>query len=354
MAFLEIKNVALAGIAACVPETIEENNSLPLFNGDEAEKFIASTGIERRRVARNNLCASDLCFKAAEKLIADVGWQKEDIDCLIFVSQTPDYILPATSCILQNRLGLSEDCYTLDISLGCSGWVYGLSVITSLLASGTMKKGLLLAGEIASGPCSPKDKTTYPIFGDAGTATAIVFDEGSAGFKFHLASDGGGHKAIIIPDGGFRSRVNPQSFVMEEIEPGVERSRLNTVLEGMDVFSFGISKVPETVSKLIDHYKLAPTEIDYFVFHQANRFLNEKVRKKLKLEESKVPYSLKDFGNTSSATIPLTMVTSLSHNVTHDKCAFVCCGFGVGLSWASVYFETQSLICSPLLEYCND
>lgn len=350
MPFLETIHVKLVGLAACVPKKVEENNTLAIFVGDEADKFIASTGIERRRLANDSLCTSDLCFEAAEQLIKDLAWEKSSIDCLIFVSQTADYILPATSCILQDRLGLSENCYTLDISLGCSGWIYGLSVISALLCNGNMKKGLLLVGDIASGSCSPNDKTTYPLFGDAGTATAIEFDKNSDGFKFHLATDGSGHKAIIIPDGGFRNKTNMDSFTMEKIEPGVERSRLNTVLEGMDVFSFGITKVPETVNKLLEHFSLDKEAVDHFVFHQANFFLNEKIRKKLKLPESKLPYSLKDFGNTSSATIPLTMITALHNELTKTKLHVIAVGFGVGLSWGSVYFETDSIICSDLIE----
>lgn len=348
MAFLETKNVKIAGLSACVPKDIEENREYTNLTPDEAEKLIASTGIERRR-RTHNLCASDLCYEAAEKIIRDLGWKKDSIDALIFVTQSHDYIFPATSCILQDRLGLSEECYTLDIALGCSGWVYGLSVISSLLSTGNMKRGLLLSGEV-SHLCSPQDKSTYPLFGDAGTATAVEFDENAKDFCFHHGTDGSGYKAIIVEDGGCRNIPNPKSFEMKEIEPGIIRSRFNTVLDGMDVFSFGISTVPKVINKFLEHYTINKDSIDYFVFHQANLFLNEKIRKKLSIPEERVPYSLKNFGNTSSATIPLTLITELRNEIEHETHSFVGCGFGVGFSWATVAFELDHVVVSDLVE----
>ncbi len=352
MAFLDVKNVRITGLSACVPKKSEEIASLSILQENEAEKLIVSTGIERRRVADKGMCTSDLCFKAAEQLIADLSWNKNDIDCLIFVTQTPDYFTPATSCILQDRLGLSEECYTLDISLGCSGWVYGLSALSSLLSSGNMKKGLLLVGDITLAGCSPKDKSTYPLFGDAGSATALEFVQGADGFKFHLGTDGSGHKAIYVPDGCLAGRnpVNVNSFTMEKVEPGIERNRLSTILDGMDVFSFGITKVPETVDETIEYFSLKKEKVNFFIFHQANKFLNEKIRKKLQLPQEKVPYSLKDFGNTSSATIPLTMATELKKQLESKKLSMLACGFGVGLSWGTVAFETDKIVVSELVE----
>ncbi|WP_455665227.1 ketoacyl-ACP synthase III [Phocaeicola sp.] len=352
MAFLHTTNLSIKGIAACVPKMVEENRESSVFHStEECEKFIQTTGIERRRRAADSICTSDLCLAAAEKLLIDLKWQKETVDCLIFVTQTPDYILPATSCILQNKLGLNEDCYTLDISLGCSGWVYGLSVLSSLLTSGMMKRGILLCGDTTLKPTSSLDKSAWPLFGDAGTATAIEYDTDSPmGFQFHLATDGSGYKAIIIPDGGYRNQVNASSFNVYKQEDGIARNRLQTILNGMDVFSFGISKAPQSINKLLEHINKDKCDVDYFLFHQANLFMNEKIRKKLKLKEIQVPYSLKDYGNTSSATIPLTLVTQLQSILQKTKLSHVGCGFGVGLSWGSVYFETEKIVCPNLIE----
>lgn len=352
MAFQIIEKVAIKGISACVPARKENNVTLPLFNSrEEADKFIEVTGVSFRHLVKDSgLCTSDLCYSAAMKLMAELNWKPEDIDCLIFVSQTADYILPATSCILQGRLGLSTDCYAMDISLGCSGWVYGLSVIASIISGGSMKKGLLLVGDTTSITKSPKDKSTYPLFGDAGTATALEYDDKAEKMMFNFGTDGNGYEAIMIPDGGFRNFFNENSFREEEIEPGITRHKLHSILNGPAVFTFGISKAPKTVNAIIEHFGLSKESIDFYVFHQANLFMNEKIRTKLKIEPNKVPYSLGEYGNTSSASIPLTIVTRLESDLHNEKKTLLACAFGVGLSWASVVFEVSGLRCPAIIE----
>ena len=349
MAFFEINNIKISGIAACVPKQMESNEDFAILTQEEREKLIQTTGIKQRRISEENCCTSDLCFFAAEQIIESLKWDKAEIDCLIFVTQTPDYILPATSCILQKRLGLKSDCYVLDVSLGCSGWIYGLSTIASFLSSSGLEKGLLLAGDTISKICSKKDKSTYPLFGDAGTATAVERSEKSK-LQFQTSVNGDGFETIIIQDGAYRNIASQDSFISKQIEDGIYRNRLQLVLDGMDVFSFGISKAPQSVNSLIDHFGLNKDTIDYFVFHQANLFMNENIRKKLKLPKEKVPHSLKDFGNTSSATIPLTIVTQLGEDLSNSKKEIIACGFGVGLSWGSVHFTTENIICSKLVE----
>jgi len=349
MALLSIKNIALKGIASCVPKKVEDNSSLKVFKGDEAEKFSASTGIYRRRVAEKDSTTSDLCYHAAEKILESLYWEKESVECLIFVTQTPDYILPATSCILQDRLGLSVETYTLDISLGCSGWVYGLATISQIMSASGMKRGLLLVGDTITKFCSKDDKSSYPLFGDAGTATAFEYLEGSE-FKIHTATDGSGYRAIIIPEGGYREVVNESSLNKINYEEGITRNGVELALNGLDVFVFGISKVPQSVNLLLDKIGVERDKVDYFLFHQANMFMNEKIRKKLKLIPEQVPYSLENFGNTSSATIPLTMTVKIREQLEKEKLKLIACGFGVGLSWATVYFETDGIVCPELIE----
>lgn len=349
MAFFEIKNVRIVGLSTCVPKTIRENRQLDILSENESNKLISSIGIERRRMASEGICSSDLCFEAANKLIEELNWNKGDIDCLIFVSQTPDYILPATSCILQNRLGLKEECFALDISSGCSAWSDGLSVIVPLLSSGQMKKGLLLIGDILTSMCSSSDKISY-LLGDSGTVTALEFEEGAEGFKFHTGTDGSGYDAIIIHDGGFRNPFSSDSLTMREIKPGLKRNKLNLLMNGMDVFSFGIDKAPKSVKGLLEHHFLTKEDIDFYIFHQANLNLNETIRRKLKLPQEKVPYSLNNFGNTGCASIPLTMTTMLGDELRNEKLRFLTCGFGTGLSWGSVIFETSSVVCPDLIE----
>ena len=348
MAFLEFKNVRIAGIAAGVPKQIFSNlhpDESDCISSEYApEDFVQVTGVEERHVS-DTLTTSDLSYEAAERLIVDLGWNKDDIGAIIFVSQTADYWLPATSCILQERLGLSKECYASDCTLGCSGWVYGLSQIAALMSTGEIKKALLLVGDAKK----RIEATHDPLFGHAGTATAIEFKDGASGFQFHFGTDGSGYDAIIIPDGGSRNQVSPKSFETEEVD-GKMMNRLQTRMKGMDVFSFGITTAPKSVKKLGEHYGFNYLDADYFVFHQANMKMNNMIVKKLKLDTAKVPSCMYHFGNTSSASIPLTIVTQLKGKFEDTPTKFVCCGFGVGLSWGTVAFETSNIIISDLVE----
>ena len=348
MAFLRIKNVSVVGMSACVPSDILKTEDI--YKWDGCESFIGTTGIKQKRCAPIDVCSSDLCVKAAEKLIDDLGWERAAIDAVVFVSQTPDYVLPSTAPIIQDRLGLGSHCFTLDISLGCSGWVYALSVLGALMQNGTIRKGLLLAGDTPLKLCSPDDKSTYPIFGDAGTVTALEYDEGAEGLSFVLYSDGTGYKDIIVPDGG-RNRISPDSLENVQVGDGIVRSRVNVEMDGMSVFAFGISKVPKIVNELAGHFGVNKDDVNLFGFHQANLFMNEKIRKKLKLSEEKVPYCIDEFGNTSCASIPLALVTRCRERLKNEFLKHIDCGFGVGLSWGAVYYVTNKIVCPELIEY---
>lgn len=350
MAFSKTFNVKIKGLAACVPKRIVENKDYPFFEEGEYEKFVASVGIERRRIVDPGTCTSDLCFAAAEQLIKELGWQKSEIDILVFVSHTADYKLPATSCILQNRLGLPNSCMTLDISLGCSGYIHGLKVISSLLSSGDVKKGLLLAGNTQSVYASLEDKSVYPLFADAGTATALEYDDNSGEMFFEFGTDGSGYQSIIVPDGGCRNPVNQESFIVTDYGNGIKRSKLHEGLDGMEVFSFGILRAPQSVNSLLEKFSISKDNIDYFLFHQANKFMVERIRKKLNIPIEKVPYNIRDFGNTSCATIPLLMVTNMKDELMNRQLSLLLCGFGVGLSWGSAIFRTKNVICPDLIE----
>lgn len=353
MAFQKIQNVRLAGISVCVPDHVVDNSKLEMLgSSDDIAKFINTTGIAKRHTVGNEkICTSDLCFQAAEKLIEDLNWVKSEIDCLIFVTQTPDYILPSTSCILQDRLGLSTECFAMDISLGCSGWVYGLATISQFLASGNFNKGLLLVGDTVTVTKSDRDKSTYPLFGDAGTASALEFKPEASPMYFHTATDGSNHKAIIIEDGGFRNFFNEASLKVAEREPGIFRNNLQSHLNGTDVFIFGITKAPKSILSLLEKFEIDKEVVDYFILHQANLLMTDKIRKKINVAESKVPYSLDEYGNTSSASIPLTIVARLRNQMMNEKQKIVSCGFGVGLSWATVYFETDGIVCPEIIKF---
>lgn len=348
MAFLQFRNARIAGMAAGVPQNVVDTFSLKqgedISSDYTPEAFFESTGIKQRHISET-LCTSDLCFAAAEKLIASLGWDKSEIEAIIFVSQTPDYIVPATACILQDKLGLKKECYAEDISLGCSGWVYGLSNAASLVSTGMIKKALLLTGDAKKRAPMPKD----PLFGDAGTATAIEYSDNSEGFFFHFGTDGSGYDAILIPDGGSRNQVTPESFELQEYD-GKLQHNLQTRMKGMDVFSFGITTAPKSIKRLAERFNFDFHDADYYIFHQANMKMNNQIVKKLKLPIEKVPSCMHEFGNTHSASIPLTIVSQLKGQFEEKPTKFICCGFGVGLSWGTVAFETKNVVIPELVE----
>ena len=351
MAFLEIKKVAVRGISACVPKNIVENASIYEERWGGYEQFLATTGIAKHRNSPADVCSSDMCEKAAEKLLNSLEWEKDTVDALVLVSQTPDfYNVPPTSTVLQDRLALPSKCYTLDIALGCSGWVYGMSVLSSLVQSGSIKRALLCAGDTPTKFCASTDKSTFPLFGDAGTVTALEYDEGADPMQFAMFSDGSGYKAININSGGYRNPVTEGAFQLKEHGEGKVRNGLNLEMDGESVFVFGISKAPKAIKALCEEYGVDMNAIDLFTFHQANLFMNEKIRAKLKIAPEKVPYSLQEFGNTSCASIPLTMVTRCKDMLENQKVNHIACGFGVGLSWGAIHLTTGNVVIPQLIE----
>lgn len=345
MAFLKFNNVRIAGLSTAVPKKIVSNISAQSADGVtyDAADFISTTGVRERR-NDPSILTSDLCCAAAERLILDLGWDKKDIEAIIVVTQTGDFIIPATSCIIQHRLELSKECFSEDIGLGCSGWVYGLSTISALVQNGDIRKALLLAGD--TGHFSPDDDL---LFGSAGTATAIEFSHDATPLYFNTGTDGSGYDAIIIPDGGARNPFSSSSLKTFEVDGHVYNS-IQTQMKGMDVFSFGISTAPKSIKNLCSHYDLELQSIDYLVLHQANKKMNDIIVKKLKFSPDRAPLSLDEFGNTSCASIPVTLTTRLKDRLAMDHCKLLVCGFGVGLSWGTCCFETDKITISNLVE----
>jgi 3-oxoacyl-[acyl-carrier-protein] synthase-3 len=351
MAIFEIPDIKIAGLAAIVPKNEISNMDYKWISEKERLQLIKVTGIEKRRAVVGLVATSDLCMVAAEKLIEELNWDKKDIDILIFVTQSRDYLIPSTSTIIQDRLGLPKSCIAMDISMGCSGYVYGLSVITSLMKTSGIKKGLLLVGDITTINASYRDKSTYPLFGDAASVTALEYSEKCGDFKFNLQTDGSGHKAIMIPDGGMRNFVDSNSLKFKRYSKGVIRKRIQLALDGIEVFNFSLREVSPNVKALIEFAEENIDNFDSFVFHQANMLINESIRKRLKLPKEKVPYTLSKYGNTSSGSIPLTMVSELREELRNKKMKLLLSGFGVGLSWGSVILSTDKIIVPELIEY---
>ncbi|GIV33404.1 MAG: 3-oxoacyl-ACP synthase [Chitinophagales bacterium] len=350
MALFALKNARFCGVASCVPVHTESNYDLPLLTPKERELLVKSTGIEKRRVAPGGICSSDLCVEGARELLKQLNWAPEEISILLFITQTPDYITPASSALIQDRLSLSHGCIALDINLGCSGYVYGLAITASLLNALGGGKALLLAGDISTATISQQDKSTVPIFSDAGSATALEYDPQAPEMFFNLEGDGSRFETIIIPAGGYRKPVDTAALEYRQRGEGIVRNDTHLILNGIDVFNFSVREVPRNVNKLLTFAGTAKNDIDYYVFHQANLIINEAIRKKLQLPADRVPYSLHDFGNTSSATIPVTLTTCLREKLQTSNVKMLLSGFGVGLSWGSALIQTRQICCPQLIE----
>lgn len=351
MAFLDICDIKLKGVVTCAPKNVIENKEYDVVPLEDRDKFIESIGIERHRHVDESICTSDLCYEAAEHLIKKLGWCKDDIELLVFVSQTPDYKMPATSCLLQHRLGLSTSCMTIDISQGCSGYVYGLGVVGQLVSSGSIKKALLLVGNTQSKNTNYRDKSTYPLFSDMGSATALEYcNQNGDNFKLSFCTDGSGEETIIIPDGGYRNGITKDSFLETEYEGGIVRNRLNISMKGDDVFAFVISNIPRATKDLFAHFDIDKSQIDYFLMHHASKFIINKLIKKLQIPEEKTPIVLKDFGNSSNASIPL-LLSRISNSIIQREVSLFVTGFGVGLSLGVGVLSITDLECADFIEY---
>lgn len=301
------------------------------MSSDEIKKFSIATGVNKLHNDKN-LTTSDYCVHAAKNLLQDLNWSNEEIDAIFFVTQTPDYILPKTSCLIQKKLNLREDIFVLDINDGCSGFIYGM-ITAYNFCSENNKKILLMMGETPSKMINKNDKSASLLFGDGGSCIAIEYDKnyGKKSF-FTQGVDGSGSDAIIVRDGGFRNITNINSLVEKNIQEGITRNSLNLEMNGEDVFLFGISKVPKEIKKFINEFDIKPEAYDYFIMHQANLTMNNIISKKINVDPIKVLSSISEFGNTSSLSIPITIVSNSSLLKNKEQVIF-CSGFGVGLSW---------------------
>ncbi len=346
MALLTIENIGIAGIATTLPSTIHDNSEYALFSKNDFALFLKTVGIRYRRIVASGTTAADLCTIAAAKLIEKLAWEKEDIELLVFVTQTPDYQIPYTASSIQHRLGLSKNCMAFDVNLGCSGYVYGLSIVSSLLSKMGNKKALLLVGDCSSSCISMLDKSVAPLFSDAGSATALTSNQGKK-LAFNLQTDGAEFDAIITPHGGMRFPFQIDSLMYEEITNGISRHKNHMILDGLKIFNFALREVPSNVMHLLENKQLKIEDIDLAVFHQANLLMNETVRKKLHLDIEKTAYTLYEYGNTSSASIPVTLTAKADDF--SNKNNVLLTGFGVGLSWGSCIADLSDCVILPII-----
>lgn len=326
MAKCTIHGVSIKGLVSAVPSRLFDNLKDTVgFTEDEVRKVVGMAGVKSRRMAGESVCSSDLCRAAAESLLEKLGWERDSIDALIMVTQTPDYFLPSTACLLQMKLGLPTTCAAFDVGLGCSGYPYGLYLGALMLSGGGIKRALLLHGETPARFADESDRSVSLLFGDAGSATALETNGPgeAAPWSFVLHTDGSGYEDLIIPGGGFRERFpsDPRKYYVS--------------MNGANIFNFSIKRVPAVIQDTLDLAGLKKEDVDYYVLHQSNQFIMRHLTKKLGIPEAKVPLTLADYGNTGGPSIPLTIAQGGLDRPAGRPLTMMLIGYGVGLSWGS-------------------
>lgn len=350
MAVFSIPGVRLSAVSAALPSREVCNQDLDLLDESQREVFARTVGIRRRRIAPAAICASDLCIAAAKCLLDRCQLRSAEIGLLVFVTETPDYLLPGNSMLAQARLGLPASTYLLDINQGCAGYVYGIASLAALMSSTGIDKGLLLVGDTLTRIISAKDASTLPIFSDAGSATLLERTAEREMMYFNLASKGEGADIIFVKGGGARQPFGPDSLIMTEESHNVVRAPIHLAMRGLDVLHYCSQHVTPNIKELLAFASADIDTPDYYLFHQANRLLNDCLVRQLAIPSTKVPETLSEYGNTSCATIPVTMSRRLGRQLACRSTTLLLAGFGAGFSWGSALIKAQSVVCHEPLE----
>lgn len=330
-----ISGSRIAGVATATPSRLFNNTEdASGFEKEEIRKIVAMAGVKQRRISDGSICSSDLCLAAARDLLEALDWETDSIDGLILVTQTPDYFLPSTSCLIHRDLGLAAHCATFDVGLGCSGYPYGLW-LAAMMANNGLRRILVLHGETPSVFTHPEDRSTHLLFGDAGSATAIEQDADGKPWHFNLQTDGSGYDDLIIRAGGFRQR-----FCDDEREYYLH-------MDGTDLFNFTIKRVPPLIDETLAMAAQTVDDVDYFVFHQSNQFMMKHLAKKCKLPAEKTPVIIGDYGNAGGPSVPLTITRGICTEPLQQPASMMLLGYGVGLSWGAglVELDPAAKIC---------
>ncbi len=349
MPFFNFNHIKITGMASAVPTNVVASESFNEIIGEDAvKKFVKMTGVKQVRKTHDKQTASDLGCAAAERLLCEKNIDRNTIGAVIFAAHSTDYRRPATACVLQHRLGIkNKDCAAFDVSLGCSAFVYGVQIIGSMMETSDMRRALLIVGETMSKMVYPEDKSSNMLFGDAGSAILFEKTDGESTIKALTCSDGSGWKAIVAPAGGFRNmEASHEPMIWADGNP---RTLYNTIMDGMAVFNFTISDVPETMSDFFEKSGTTAEDYDLFALHQANKFILKQLSKKLGVPMKQVPVCIDRYGNTSAAAVPLTICDALGDEENGSHKVFMS-GFGVGLSWGVVSAEINSADVLPVFE----
>lgn len=302
-------------------------------------KIDSKTGISNRHIAAPGETSADLAFQAATKLFQSKVCSPADVDFILFCTQSPDYFLPTSACILQHRLGIPTTAGALDFNLGCSGFVYGLGLAHGLIQSGQAERVLLLTGETYSKFINPRDKSVRTIFGDAGAATWITNDGPGKLGPFVYGTDGSGACNLMVPTGAFRQPASAESAVLQEDGSGNFRTSNDLFMNGGEIFSFTLHSVPAAIEALLAKAEMTLDQVDLFVFHQANRYMLDHLRKSLNIPTEKFFVYLANCGNTVSSTIPIALHEAQAGGALKPGMKVMLVGFGVGYSWAAAMVQ---------------
>jgi 3-oxoacyl-[acyl-carrier-protein] synthase III len=337
----EVPHAQISAIEFHLPEQVLANDELAdIYSGWTPDAIEHKLGVRTRRVAAPDETSSDLAVQAAEKILQRDPSLREKIDFVIFCTQEPDHFLPTTACLLQHRLSLSQSCGAFDFNLGCSGFIYGLSLSRGLIETGQASNILLLTANTYSKFINRKDRVTRPLFGDGAAATLIQAvehkePEGPLLGPFVFGTDGGGGDLLMVPAGGMRMPPTAETAVEHTDSKGGTRSKNQLYMHGPGVFSFSVERVPPLVRELLDKAQLTRDDIDLFVFHQANKFMLERLRKQCDIDPDRFMIDMLDRGNTVASTIPIALVDSQESGLLKPGSRVMLVGFGVGLSWAA-------------------
>ncbi len=349
MAVIKYKGVGITALSACVPRNISDNSELGyLIPESEIQKTVNSIGIHQKRYVDEDVTASDLCGKAAEQLLADNNIDKNSIDMLLFMSQLPDYRIPATAPILQHRLGLPVTTAAMDLSLGCSGSVYSLSAAMAYASLNGINRVLLLVGDTLSKLVNKMDKVDAPLYGDAGTATLVEKVDDDFESVFILCSDGEGENAVKIKAGGGRHMTTAENLKEHVESDGSIISDNEVFMNGMEVFNFVMRRAPRSIKDLCEICSLDLGSVGNLILHQSNKFMTDFIARRIKYPLERVPYCLDRYGNTSAPSIPLTICSELRGK---ELSGAIISGFGAGLSWGTAYISLANCKISPVIEY---
>lgn len=329
--------IQIKAIEYFLPEKVLTNAEMEqLFPDWSAQKIEEKTGIRERHISHENETALDLAVSACQKLFT--SYDKEKVDFILFCTQSPDYYLPTTACILQDKLGLRRNIGALDFNLGCSGYIYGLALAKGLISSGIASSILLITSETYSKLIHPKDKGNRSIFGDGAAATIVEKGIENKIHEFVLGTDGSGYQNLIVCNGAIRNKYNALAVEMED-EGGSIRTDNNLFMNGPEIFNFTIGNVPALVNETLSKNHTTLEAVDYVIFHQANKYMLSYLRKKIKIAEEKFYINLEHTGNTVSATIPIALKDCIDKGIIKTGNKVLLVGFGVGYSWGATVIE---------------